>query len=180
MRIVAGSARGRRLVVPDGDTTRPTTDRVREATFNSLFSMGVIEDATFCDLFAGSGALGFEALSRGAAHCTFVERDRRALAALQTNIDTLDFGDEATLITGDCMRWIATAGPFDVVLADPPYGFDEWPALLSTLSETGTGTVVAETGRPLDDHAGWVTTRERKYGSTVVTILQPPTPQEPS
>jgi len=74
--------------VPEGTTTRPTTDRVREATFNALYSMAVIEDATFVDLFAGSGALGLEAISRGAAHVTFVERDRHALAALKQNIET--------------------------------------------------------------------------------------------
>lgn len=180
MRIVTGSARGRRLVVPDGDATRPTTDRVREATFNSLFSMNAIEDATFCDLFAGSGALGLEALSRGAAHCTFVERDRRALAALETNIDLLDFGDQATVVTGDALRWIANAGPFDVLLADPPYDFDDWPGLLDVVATTGTALVVAESDRPLEEHPSWTTGRERKYGSTVVTIFQPPSPQESS
>src|SRR3954462_2332786 len=88
MRIVAGPARGRKLVAPDSPTTRPTSDRVREAIFNTLFSLDdAVADATVLDLFAGSGALGFEALSRGAAHVTFVERDRRALPVLERNIE---------------------------------------------------------------------------------------------
>ncbi len=85
MRIVAGELRGRRLVAPGGDATRPTTDRVREAIFNALGSLGVVDGALVVDLYAGSGALGFEALSRGAEHCTFVERDRAALSAIEAN-----------------------------------------------------------------------------------------------
>lgn len=168
MRIVAGTARGRRLVVPKGDATRPTTDRVREATFNALFSLDAIEDATFCDLFAGSGALGLEALSRGAAHVTFVERDRAALDALRTNIDTLGFGDQSTISASDSMRWLATAGSVDVILADPPYDFVEWESLLGTAKAT---LIVAESGKPIDTTPAWSTLRERTYGSTVVTIL---------
>ena len=83
MRVVAGELGGRKLVAPRGDTTRPTTDKVREAVFNSLAGMGVVEDAVVVDLYAGSGAMGIEALSRGAARCTFVERDRDALRALR-------------------------------------------------------------------------------------------------
>ena len=175
MRIVAGSARGRRLTVPDGTTTRPTTDRVREATFNALFSLDAIEDATFCDLFAGSGALGLEALSRGAAHCTFVERDRAALAALGDNIASLRFEDQATVVTSDAVRWVATAGHFDVVLLDPPYDFHAWSDLLAAID---ADLVVAESDRPLGELDGWTTIRERTYGSTVVALLQPRSPQE--
>lgn len=171
MRIVAGSARGRRLVVPDGLTTRPTTDRVREATFNALFSLDAIEDATFVDLFAGSGALGLEALSRGAAHATFVERDRAALAAVRKNIETLGFDEQATVVAVDSMRWIATAGHHDVVVADPPYGFDEWDALLATANAT---LIVAESNNPIEVAEPWEMVRERTYGSTVVTIVSGP------
>ena len=185
MRIVAGSARGRRLTVPDGNTTRPTTDRVREATFNALFSLDAIEDATFCDLFAGSGALGLEALSRGAEHCTFVERDRAALRTLNANVESLDFVDESTVISTDSIRWVANAGHFDVVLADPPYDFTGWAALLNSID---AGILVVESDRPLaqmleeadesEALAGWTTIRERTYGSTVVALLQPRSPQE--
>ena len=170
MRIVAGSARGRRLVVPAGDTIRPTTDRVREATFNALFSLGAIEDATFCDLFAGSGALGLEALSRGAASVVFVERDRQALAALNTNIETLGFADQSTVVALESMRWLRCAGPFDVILADPPYNFAEWSELFDTAR---AGLLVAESGKPVEPGLSWEVLRERTYGTTVVTILRP-------
>jgi 16S rRNA (guanine966-N2)-methyltransferase len=171
VRIVAGTARGRKLVVPDGSATRPTTDRVREATFNALFSLDVIDDATYVDLFAGSGALGLEALSRGAAHVTFIERDRAALAALRKNIDTLGFTDESTVIATDSMRWIATAGHFDVVIADPPYDFDAWELLQTTADAT---VLVAESNAPIVVVEPWGLLRERTYGSTVVTIISGP------
>lgn len=157
--------------MPDGSTTRPTTDRVREATFNALFSLNAIEDATFVDLFAGSGALGLEALSRGASHVTFVERDRHALAAVRKNIDTLDFNDQATVVSADSIRWLATAGHHDVVLADPPYGFDEWDMLLSVAQ---ADLVVAESNDPIQVPEPWEMLRTRSYGSTVVTIVNGP------
>jgi 16S rRNA (guanine966-N2)-methyltransferase len=89
MRVVAGELRGRKLVAPADGTTRPTTDKVREAVFNALSSLDAIVDARVADLYAGSGALGIEALSRGAAHCTFVERGRAALSAVEANITAL-------------------------------------------------------------------------------------------
>ena len=177
VRIVAGTARGRRLVVPDGSATRPTTDRVREATFNALYSLGAIEGATFVDLFAGSGALGLEALSRGAAQVTFVERDRAALTALRTNIDRLDFDIESTVVSGDSLRWLANAGHRNVILADPPYDFDSWPELLQSAD---ADLVVAEAGRPVEPIEPWELLRERTYGSTVVTILSRPDPEPES
>ena len=170
MRIVAGSARGRRLVVPAGDRTRPTTDRVREATFNALYSMDAIDGASFCDLFAGSGALGLEALSRGAASVVFVERDKAALEALRANIDTLGFGDQATVVAADSMRWLQNADPVDVLLADPPYEFDDWPQLFAAAKAE---IVVAESGSPVVAIDGWESLRERAYGTTVVTVLRP-------
>lgn len=169
MRIIAGSAGGRRLVAPEGPTTRPTTDRVREATFNALFSLELLEGHTFCDLFAGSGALGLEALSRGATHVTFVERDRASLEAIETNVATLKFESQSTIVKADSMRWIANAATVDVVLADPPYGFAAWDQLAA---DAPTNVLVAESGDPLAPLAGWDVTRERTYGSSVVTILR--------
>jgi len=154
--------------VPEGTTTRPTTDRVREATFNALYSMAVIEDATFVDLFAGSGALGLEAISRGAAHVTFVERDRHALAALKQNIETLDCGDQCTVVAADSLRWLATSPHHDVVLADPPYGFEAWREVFAGADAT---LIVVESNDPVEVPAGWESLRERTYGSTVVTIV---------
>ena len=105
MRIVAGAARGRRLVVPRGDDVRPTSDRVRESVFNALYSLGdPVDGATVLDLFAGTGALGLEALSRGASHVTFVESNRDAVAALVANIDALGFAPQATVTRTDALR----------------------------------------------------------------------------
>ena len=107
MRVVAGELRGRKIEAPEGKTTRPTTDKARQATFNALGSAGVIIDAHVVDAFAGSGALGIEALSRGAAHCTFIERDRDALEVLKRNVDTLGLTDRATIVRGDAMSQLA-------------------------------------------------------------------------
>ena len=129
MRIVAGELRGRRMVAPRATTTRPTTDKVREAVFNVLASLDVIVGARVLDLYAGSGALGIEALSRGADHCTFVERDRAALRAIDENIATLGLRATPRVVVGD---GIATAPAIaaDLAFADPPYGFADWPRLL--------------------------------------------------
>jgi 16S rRNA (guanine966-N2)-methyltransferase len=118
MRIIAGSAKGRRLIGPQGQRTRPFTDRAKEALFSSL-GADVVE-ARVLDLYAGSGSLGLEALSRGAASATFVEQDRTALAALQKNIAAVGRG--GTVIAGDVARFLGGApGTFDVAFVDPPY-----------------------------------------------------------
>lgn len=120
MRVIAGTAGGRRLVVPKGDRTRPTADRVRESLFSSLQPR--LPGARVLDLFAGSGALAIEALSRGAAHATLVERARPALAAIRTNLDTAGVADRATIVAAELPGALARVeGPFDLVLLDPPY-----------------------------------------------------------
>src|SRR5436853_535402 len=122
MRVVAGTARGRPLRAPRGDAIRPTSDRVREAIFNSLTSLGAIEGATVADLFAGTGALGIEALSRGAGHVTFVDQDREAIATIDANLAATGLaGAPASVVRADVARWIATAAPVDLALLDPPY-----------------------------------------------------------
>ena len=131
---------------PDGTTTRPTTDRVREAIFNSLGSAGLIEGALVADLYAGSGALGIEALSRGAEHCMFVERDRTALRALEANLDALDLRSRSKVISFDVFS-VASSIDVDIAFADPPYEFEEWPAA----ARTPRGRrVVAESGRAIE------------------------------
>lgn len=175
MRVIAGELRGRRLVAPAGTTTRPTSDRVREATFNALTSLDALEDASVLDLFAGSGALGIEALSRGARHCTFVERDRAALEALRENLQRCGIdGSRADVVVGD---GTGVVGNWDLVLLDPPYAFDGWVELLDGLDAE---LAVCESGAPIDVPAGWVVVREKAYGATVVAILrhEPPTEQE--
>lgn len=174
MRVVAGSARGRRLRSPDGENTRPTTDRVREAVFNALHSQGLVVGARIADLFAGSGALGIEALSRGAAHVWFVESDRAALAVIDDNLDTLGFHDRATVVRSSVDRALAAGfgEPLDVVLADPPYAHDDWVGLLHAVEPVlaPDGLVVAESGGAIDLPAGWEKVRERTYGGTVITF----------
>jgi 16S rRNA (guanine966-N2)-methyltransferase len=168
MRVVAGELRGRRIEAPPGTDTRPTTDKVREATFNALGSLDLVRDATVIDLYAGSGALGIEALSRGAHHCTFVERDRSALQTLRSNLASLDLAERSTVLSGDSLvRVRGLAG--DLVLADPPYAFEAWRDLLASVSSP---FVVAESGRELDEHDGWLNLRSKRYGRTWVTFLE--------
>ena len=168
MRVVAGELGGRKIVSPDGTSTRPTTDRVREAIFNSLGSSGVLDGALVADLFAGTGAVGIEALSRGAERCVFVERDRAVLRVLEENLDTLGLRDRSKVITSDAMA-TASAIDCDIVLADPPYGFDAWAELLRVVR---ADLVIAESGRSIDCPEGWKITREKKYGRTMVTFFE--------
>ena len=122
MRIIAGEWRGRKLSAPKGDATRPTGDRTRETLFSMLTSrLGSFEDLRVADLFAGSGALGFEALSRGAAHCLFVEQDRGAVDSIRSNIDLLDARQRTTIENSSVMHLRAAREPYDVILLDPPY-----------------------------------------------------------
>ena len=175
MRVVAGTARGRALVAPRGDTTRPTSDRVREAIFNALYSLGdVVHGARVLDLFAGSGALGIEALSRGATSVTFVERGRPALAAIRQNLRTLGLEPQAEVVAAEALDWLRRApGEYDLVLCDPPYDYDEWPALLGLLVNTvPAGFVVLESDRAIDFGEEWDAIRVRRYGATVVSIVQ--------
>lgn len=155
-------------MAPDGNTTRPTTDKVRQAVFNSLDSMGLIEDAVVADLFAGSGAMGIEALSRGAARCTFVERDRAALQALRTNLTTLGLDQRTTVVTSDVLAWIPAMRGVDLALVDPPYTFDAWPQLLQWMQ---VDYVVCEAAREVPAPVGWETVRAKQYGRTSVTVL---------
>lgn len=171
MRIIGGTRRGRKLAAPQGSATRPTSDRVREAVFNALFSLGdPVTGATVADLFAGTGAYGLEALSRGAAHVTFVENGRAALAAVAANVKTLGLSAEATIVDRDVRRWLDHAPAVDLAFVDPPYEFDGWSDVLARLR---ADLVVIETARSVSPPAGWELVRERVYGGTVVQILRP-------
>jgi 16S rRNA (guanine966-N2)-methyltransferase len=177
MRVVAGTARGRRLQAPPGRGTRPTSDRVREAMFSMLTSMAAIEGATVVDLFAGSGALGIEALSRGARFVTFVDNEPGALGAIRTNLASLPEADGRTSVQrADAVAWARRSGAsgvnWDLVLADPPYAWRGWDELLSAL-EPAARLVVAETGGAWDPPEGWVVARARRYGTTVVSVVRP-------
>ena len=175
LRVVAGEAGGLRLGAPAGTATRPTSDRVREAVFNALDSLGAVEDAVVLDLFAGSGALGIEALSRGATTATFVDADRSAVRSIEDNLAHTGMADRARVVRGDALDFLAAAGPVDLILVDPPYQRDDWDALLTAalgLLSAG-GVIVAESDREVDAPPGAHTTRVRRYGGTVVTFLRP-------
>ena len=172
MRVVSGDLGGRKLVTPDGSDTRPTSDRVREAMFNSLFSLDAIEGARVLDAFAGSGALGIEALSRGALHATFVETGRDALAALRENLETLQLGARGRVVPGDALvhleRTAVEERHYDLVLLDPPYGFDQWDELLAAVPVGAR--VVIESDREVVVPDSWEVHRRKRYGGTVVTL----------
>jgi len=170
MRIVAGEFRGRRLAAPRGARTRPTADRVREALFSML---GDVSGARVLDLYAGSGALGIEAISRGAGSAVFVERDPRAVAAIERNLESL--GLEQEVLRQDAVRFLARAeGTFDLVFVDPPY--DSASRLAGPLAErlpaiTAEGArIVTESDKrnPLELPFPLIT--ERTYGDTRIAI----------
>ena len=165
MRVVSGIARGRKLAAPKGDATRPTSDFVREAIFNSLQSHVDLDGATVLDLFAGTGALGIEALSRGAAHATFVEQARPALAAIRTNLDATGLAASATVLATDATT--ATLPAVDVAFADPPYAFAGWPDLLTRVD---ADLVVIESDREVDPPPPWRVLKTKRYGTTVVVL----------
>ena len=169
MRVVAGTLRGRRIEAPEGNVTRPTTDMAREAIFNSLGSHYDLSGARIVDCFAGTGAMGIEALSRGAGHVTFIERDKMALDVLKTNLETLGLGDRGTVVRGDALVQVAQCKDATLVLADPPYEFADWPGFLAVVP---CNLVVAEAAAPVAAPAGWEVLRERRYGRTHVTFLR--------
>ena len=154
MRIIAGAWRGRALAAPPGQATRPTGDRVRQALFDMLLhapwgGRQVVEGVRVLDAFAGTGALGLEALSRGAAHATFMERDRAALAALRANVAACGAGDRASVMAADATRPPATTAGCRLVFLDPPYGQGLVPRVLAALGTAGwiaaDALVIAET-----------------------------------
>ena len=178
MRIIAGEWRGRRLVAPAGDATRPTADRTREALFSMLGSrLGSFEGLRVADLFAGSGANGLEALSRGAAECVFVERDRAAFDAIRANATALGAGERAVVRCGDATTQPRPARVPDLVLLDPPYGIGLAEAALAHLLATGwvgaATWVAAEVGREEALVAeGYGRVVERVIGRAKVVVLR--------
>ncbi len=179
MRIVAGQHRSRRLVTPPGKGVRPTSDRAREAIFASLGA--VVTDARVLDLFAGSGALGLEALSRGARFCHFVDRNAEALEAIRTNLETLGESEHARVERGNAMtvlqRLAAAGDQFELVLVDPPYEvLPDLTAMLTTLLPqvlSPTGSIVFETAAgaavPIP---GLVERYNRRIAAAEIVILQ--------
>lgn len=171
LRIIAGEFKGRRLKTPGGRAVRPTSDRVREAWFSIL--QGSLPGARVLDLFAGSGALGFEALSRGAARVEFVESQRAALAALQANSAALEVEDRVTIHRLDAVRFAERLQPnqFDVAFADPPYATDHAERLAQVFRANSFARVFSvehAADRPIggDD--------TRRYGDSAISFLYGP------
>jgi 16S rRNA (guanine966-N2)-methyltransferase len=171
VRIVAGEWGGRRIAAPPGRATRPTTDRVREAWMSAVADE--IPGARVLDLFAGSGALGLEALSRGAERAVFVENAAPALRALRENLDALGAGPRAEVARVDALRYVDAlqAGAFDLAFADPPYGQGFAAALLERFARVPFAALLCvEHGRG-DGLPGLPGARTRRYGDTSLTFV---------
>ena len=179
MRIIAGHFRGRPLQAPAGLATRPTADRVRESLFSMLASrIGSFDGLRVADLYAGSGALGFEALSRGAEHATFVDTDRKAAAAIKANGDKLGISDRIRIV-GASVLSLPRSDAFDLILADPPYAAGSGSAVVKSVEQAGWlaggGWLLVETERgdsvdPLDLSLEV----ERDIGRARITLLRRP------
>ena len=176
MRIIAGTRKGARIFAPKGRDTRPTSDRAREAAFNLI---GPIDGARVLDLYAGSGAMGLEALSRGAETAVFVEDDRDAVRTIQRNLDKLNLLG-ARVVHGDATRFLATdSGAYDLVLVDPPY--ERWEQLQPRLARylpprlAPDALVVLETSsrEPEPELAGLTERTSRRYGAARITLFEP-------
>jgi 16S rRNA (guanine966-N2)-methyltransferase len=172
MRIIAGQWGGRRIEAPAGRHTRPTSDRVREAWLGA--AQPDLPEARVLDLYAGSGALGLEALSRGAAHVTFVERASAALRTLRENIERLGAGSAVAIVREDALRYLEKldAGAFDVAFADPPYGEGLAGAVVRVWQQTPFARVLWLEHRVSDELPVWPGTRTRRYGDTLITCLR--------
>jgi 16S rRNA (guanine(966)-N(2))-methyltransferase RsmD len=176
MRVIAGVARGHRLVAPKDAQTRPISDKAKESLFGMLGERVV--EARFLDLYAGSGAIGIEALSRGAAHATFVERARPAAAVIRENLARTGLAGAATIETRAVEPFLAatSAGPWDVVVLDPPYAERTLDLPLDRLRPhlaPGALVVVKHFWRtPMPSGAGLAVTRSRRFGETALTFLE--------
>ena len=179
MRIIAGEWRGRTILSPSGMSTRPTGDRVRETLFSMLASrLGTFEGVRVADLFAGSGALGFEALSRGAASATFVESDPRAAAAIRKNAEGLGSAGRIELIGGSALA-LPQAEPFDLIFSDPPYALGSGTSVVKAVIAAGWlaphawMSVETERGDTVDPQ-GLAVETTRTFGRAKLTLLRAP------
>ncbi|HUY43106.1 MAG TPA: RsmD family RNA methyltransferase [Acidimicrobiales bacterium] len=169
MRVIGGSARGRRLKAKLPASVRPTTDFAREAIFSMLESRGGLEDLVVADLYCGSGAMGIEALSRGARKVYFIDADPACLAAAKVNLDPLHLGGEAIYVRATLPLW-SPPGDLDLVLCDPPYGPMD---VASLLRDVKAQRVVVENDRHVEAPERWLVTKTKRYGTTLVTMLEP-------
>ena len=177
MRIIAGEWRGRQLAAPEGSDTRPTADRVRETLFSMLGSrLGTFDDLRVADLYAGSGALGLEALSRRAAFACFVDQDPGAIAAIRANVAKLGAGDRVRILARS-VETLPAQLPFDLIFADPPYAAGSGTAALAQILKAGWAAsgawlaIETERGDAIDPLACTIDT-ERDVGRARLTLLR--------
>lgn len=176
MRVITGEARGRKLVTLEGEDVRPTTDRVKEGMFNII--QFDLEGANVIDLFAGSGQLGIEALSRGAKHCTFVDSANRSVDVVKQNLKTVGFEKRASVFCGDSKIYITLSkDKFDIALLDPPYNKNIIDSVLPSVAEkmTDYGVIICETAldETLPQSAGdFSIHREYRYGKIKLTAYR--------
>ena len=178
MRVITGSARGKRLKAPEGLHTRPTADRVKEALFSAI--QFEIQNAKFLDLFAGSGQMGIEALSRGAAAATFVDNDRKAYALIKENIKATGFENESSVVQSDYLSFLNRCKEkYHIIFLDPPYAEEFLESSLKRITEIDIledcGIIICE--RPADklqeiEIPGLIRTKDYRYGKTWITIYR--------
>lgn len=179
MRVISGSARGLKLISPPGLDTRPTLDRVKEALFSMLTP--VLRGAAVLDLFAGSGALGIEALSRGSDSAVFVDNSKEAEAAVRKNLENSRFGEKARFVGGDALSFLNSCkDSFDVIFMDPPYGGGLYEKVLTLIDEKGLLSPDGVISVEWDEGVGeprfpdcYVRSRDRRYGRVHITLLRP-------
>ncbi len=169
MRVIGGTARGRKLHAPPGRGTRPITDRAKEGIFNMLFSLGTVQDSVVVDLFAGSGSFGIESLSRGAERAVFVERNREAAAVIEKNLDVLGFSQRARIVTSSVEAALAGLPTADIAFCDPPYADDPWLDLLGRLDAE---LLVGHAATPVELTMHWDELRRRSYGGAQIVIAK--------
>ncbi len=177
IRIIAGEAKGRKIKVPTEADTRPTTDRAREAIFNSIYQLDEApKDCRVLDLFAGSGALGIEALSRGANHATFVDHSKDAIKTVHSNLNGLGFREKAELVRFDALKYLKTpdlniADSFDIIFLDPPFALPNWQELLELV--VGANVIVIGASHEIEvDGSKWETIKAAKHASTYIKVCK--------
>ncbi len=182
LRVVAGTAKGRKIKVPETEDVRPTTDRAREAVFNSLYSLGAPMGMRVLDLFAGSGAMGLEALSRGAESVTFVDSSKTSIKTVHENLNTLDFVEQAELVRFDSVDFLKTqyqqpqnqqsqseGRHYDLVFLDPPFAFNRWNVVFELLDKSKI--LVIESDREIEtDDVVWEAAKTAKYSRTYIKV----------
>lgn len=173
IRIISGEAKGRKIQVPQEAETRPTTDRVREAIFNSLYQLAeppIPQDCKVLDLFAGSGALGIEALSRGASSATFIDHDKDAIKTVHSNLSQLDFRQRAEIIRFDALEYLKTPDlTYDLVFLDPPFAFEAWSDLLKFMENYKILVIGSNREIEVSDET-WEVIKQDKYSSTYIKV----------